>query len=93
MASEAEKTLLSDAKNFCESLGNVFMMKKRDPQTRHLLEQAKTLIEGKKLRLYHVHNLSCLMTKPTNDMCAQRRLRSAWASAQSDQSIRYALNG
>ena len=26
-------------------------------------------------------------------MCAQRRLRSAWASAQSDQSLRYALNG
>ena len=23
-----------------------------------------------------------------NDMCAQRRLRSAWASAQSDQSLR-----
>ena len=28
-----------------------------------------------------------------NDMCAQRRLRSAWASAQSDQSLRSALNG
>ena len=27
------------------------------------------------------------------DMCAQRRLRSAWASAQSDQSLRFALNG
>ena len=26
-------------------------------------------------------------------MCAQPRLRSAWASAQSDQSLRYALNG
>ena len=26
------------------------------------------------------------MTKPTNWVCAQRRLRSAWASAQSDQS-------
>ena len=25
-------------------------------------------------------------------MCAQRRLRSAWASAQSDQSLRCALN-
>ena len=25
-----------------------------------------------------------------NDMCAQRRLRSAWASAQSDQSSLYA---
>ena len=26
------------------------------------------------------------MTKPTKSLCAQRRLRSAWASAQSDQS-------
>ena len=31
-------------------------------------------------------DLSHNMTKPTNWMCAQRRLRSAWASAQSDQS-------
>ena len=28
------------------------------------------------------------MTRPTKWMCAQRRLRSAWASAQSDQSLR-----
>ena len=28
-----------------------------------------------------------------NDFCAQRRLRSAWASAQSDQSLRCGLNG
>ena len=33
------------------------------------------------------------MTKPSKWMCAQRRLRSAWASAQSDQSLRCALNG
>ena len=33
------------------------------------------------------------MTKPTKRLCAQRRLRSAWASAQSDQSLRWALNG
>ena len=26
------------------------------------------------------------MTKPTKRVCAQRRLRSAWADAQSDQS-------
>ena len=32
--------------------------------------------------------MSCLMTKPTlNDLCAQRRLKSTWASAQSDQSL------
>ena len=29
------------------------------------------------------------MTKPTKWVCAQWRLRSAWASAQSDQSLRY----
>ena len=28
-----------------------------------------------------------------NGMCAQRRLRSAWASAQSDESLRCALSG
>ena len=28
-----------------------------------------------------------------NDLCAQRRLRSAWVSAQSDQSFRSALYG
>ena len=32
-------------------------------------------------------HLSCLMTKPTKWLCAQRRLRSTWASAQSDQSL------
>ena len=33
------------------------------------------------------------MTEPTKWLCAQRRLRSAWASAQSDQSLRCALMG
>ena len=32
------------------------------------------------------YDLSRDMTKPTKWLCAQRRLRSAWASAQSDQS-------
>ena len=31
--------------------------------------------------------------KQQNNFCAQRRLRSAWASAQSDQSLRCALSG
>ena len=35
-----------------------------------------------------LRNLSCNMTKPTKWLCTQRRLRSAWASAQSDQSLR-----
>ena len=33
------------------------------------------------------------MTKPTKWVCAQWRFRSAWASAQSDQSLRCAFNG
>ena len=33
-----------------------------------------------------------LVTKPTLWLCAQRRLRSAWASAQSDQGLRCALS-
>ena len=32
--------------------------------------------------------MSRLMTKPTMWLCAQRRLKSAWASVQSDQSLR-----
>ena len=43
----------------------------------------------KNSKLSHVTgNLSRLMSKPTKWVCAQRRLRSAWASAQSDQSLR-----
>ena len=40
------------------------------------------------LRLYCLDNLSRLMTKQIKWMCAKRRLRSAWASAESDQSLR-----
>ena len=46
MADGAKKDLSGDAKNFCDGLSNVFMLKKRDPQTRHLLEKAKALIEA-----------------------------------------------
>ena len=48
------------------------------------------------LRKYQVCvllNMSRDMTKPTKRLCAQQRLRSAWASAQSDRSLRCALNG
>ena len=37
--------------------------------------------------------MSRVMTKPTKWLCAQRRLKWAWESAQSDQSLRCALNG
>ena len=39
------------------------------------------------LMLPLVPYMSCLMTKTTNWLCAQRRLRSAWAFDQSDQSL------
>ena len=39
------------------------------------------------------HEMSHDMSKPTKRVCAQRRLRSAWVSTQSDQSLRCALSG
>ena len=39
------------------------------------------------------HNKSHDMTKPTKWLCAQRRLRSDWASAQSYQSLHCVLSG
>ncbi|KAH3839749.1 hypothetical protein DPMN_113183 [Dreissena polymorpha] len=44
--SSPDKSLRADAQNFCDSLANVFMMKRRDPQTQRLLEKSKTLIES-----------------------------------------------
>ena len=38
-------------------------------------------------KTYHTCHMSRDMTKPTKWVCAQRRLRSVWASAQSDQSL------
>uniref|UniRef100_A0A0L8G8W0 Uncharacterized protein n=1 Tax=Octopus bimaculoides TaxID=37653 RepID=A0A0L8G8W0_OCTBM len=46
MSEGGKKDLVSDAKSFCDSLGNVFVVKKRDAQSRHLLNQAKCLIES-----------------------------------------------
>ena len=42
---------------------------------------------------YNLQQLSRLMTKPTKWLCSQRSLRSAWASAQSDQSLHCARIG
>ena len=36
----------------------------------------------------NTRKMSRLVTKPTKWLCAQRSLRSTWASAQSDQSLR-----
>ncbi|GAB1610455.1 uncharacterized protein LOC115226977 [Argonauta hians] len=46
MTESSKKDLVADAKSFCDSLGNVFVVKKRDAQSRHLLNQAKSLIES-----------------------------------------------
>ena len=46
MCDSGKRDLVSDAKSFLDSLGNVFVLKKRDAQSRHLLNQAKTLIEA-----------------------------------------------
>ena len=35
-----------------------------------------------------IQSWACARQKQQNDLCAQRRLSSAWASAQSDQSLR-----
>ena len=40
-----------------------------------------------------VYDMSRDMTKPTKWLCTQRRLRSAWAFAHFDRSLRCALNG
>ena len=37
--------------------------------------------------------MSCNMTKPTKWLCTKRRLRSTWASTQSDQSLRMCSMG
>ena len=43
---------------------------------------------------YSSHNIwAASWQNQQNGMGAQRRLRSVWASAQSDQSLRRALNG
>ncbi|GFO47585.1 hypothetical protein PoB_007409000 [Plakobranchus ocellatus] len=40
------KDVRSEARNFSASLTNVFLMKRRDPQTKHLLEKAQSLIDA-----------------------------------------------
>ena len=42
---------------------------------------------------YCSYKMSRLVTKPIKWLCSQRRHRSAWASAQSDQSLRCAPDG
>ena len=51
----------------------------------HNIPTAKSNLLYERMSIRH---MSRDMTKPTKSVCAQRRLRSAWASAQSDQSLR-----
>ena len=60
----------------------------RRPKTRKNLSEARKQCDTCVTMTLHFYqnNLSHLTTKPTKWLCTQRRLRSAWASAQSDQS-------
>ena len=64
--------------------------------SRNLIAMA-LLSKHTRLYLYWFHRtngkMSHDMTKWTKRVCAQQRLRSAWAPSQSDQSLRCALNG
>ena len=57
------------------------------------IQNKKKILERDVEVYFHRKHMSRDMTKPTKLQCAQRRLRSAWAAARSDQSLRYALNG
>ncbi|XP_041358715.1 uncharacterized protein LOC121375364 [Gigantopelta aegis] len=46
MSTEHKSDVVAEARNFSASLANVFLMKKRDPQTRHLLEKAQHFVDG-----------------------------------------------
>ena len=48
----------------------------------------RSLLARGTMQCLRCFNLSRLMTKPAKWLCAQRRLRSDWASAQADQSRR-----
>ena len=73
------------------------MKERRHERKKGRKEEGKTLLRRKNLLLLLQNLMICIYTlhqrkkerrKKENDMCAKRRLRSAWASAQSDQSFR-----
>ena len=79
---------------------------KSEAKPTHICEYIICYKEGAKLMVQTFHRFYMLgfqisfkqqmsrdMKKPTKWLCAQRRLRSAWAFLQSDQSLRCALNG
>ncbi|CAG5125340.1 unnamed protein product [Candidula unifasciata] len=46
MSGDIKKDIRTEARNFSASLTSVFLGKKRDPQSKHLLEKAQQLIDG-----------------------------------------------
>ena len=54
---------------------------------------SKSHIYTKNVKLFLSTKWATSWQNQQNGMCTQWRLRSVWASAQSDQSLRCALNG
>ena len=73
LSSASSTSLLTDQEGYTENLTGEIAEARDNPQP--------------KVQLVFL-NMSRDMTKPTKWLCIQRRLRSAWASAQSDQSLR-----
>ncbi|BFZ14553.1 hypothetical protein BsWGS_17592 [Bradybaena similaris] len=46
MSGDIKKDIRAEARNFSANLSSVFLMKKRDPQSKHLLEKAQQIIDG-----------------------------------------------
>ncbi|CAL1541244.1 unnamed protein product [Lymnaea stagnalis] len=46
MSGDMKKDIRSEARSFSASLTNVFLLKRRDPQSKNLLEKAQQLIDG-----------------------------------------------
>ena len=62
-------------------------------KTKLLLYLYPSIMKLMQMGTKRLKHLSRLMTKPTKQLCAQRRLSSAWVSTQSHQSFRCALSG
>ena len=69
----------------CKDISVKICVQSLDNSSRCFLFDAVRVVHTQLSKQLH---LSHIVTKPTNCMCAQRRLRSAWAPAQSDQSLR-----
>ena len=91
-AVETELTVCR-SKILCEKMSNMSQWNCPSPHAHIKIELFPSCIISSVLYICRRRNLttwnmSRLMTKPTKWLCAQRRLRSSWASAQSDQSLR-----